>query len=155
LPTNQQPDQSSVAPHPFPLIIIEQGSNARFAWVDIAIRASELTVTPELAARLLERYPSLALHACKSRAGASTFGERLTGALLPHALEHLTIELLVQAHPGCLFAGNTRWLEREERTMRVRIAAPQGISALNVIETFSEALLQLNEMLALSKGQTG
>jgi len=126
------------------LILINQGSDARSAWADVAIRGARLVVSPELAGRLLERYPSLALHACKT----SSFGDRLVGALLPHALEHLAIDLLVAKHPGEVFAGNTRWLRREEQTMRIRISLPKEGGSAPVERAFSEALLQLNGLMA-------
>ena len=77
------------------------------------------------------------------------------GALLPHALEHLAIDLLVEGHPGETFAGNTRWIERDERIMRVRISLPADGSTAPVHEALSNALLQLNKLLATSQRQTG
>ena len=127
---------------------------------------SELTVSAELAERLLERYPSLALHACKSagctaphassaKPGPRLFGDHLPGALLPHALEHLAIDLLVAAYPGEAFAGNTCWLMREEQTMRVRISLPKTGDSAPVNAALSEALLQLNGLMAEKPRQIG
>ncbi len=165
LPTNEIQQQT--------LEIIERGSDARLAWVDVVVQGAQRTVTPELAAQLLKHYPSLALHTCKStrRTAAAkprkeittqvtgsdtsdtsdTFGDHLVGALLPHALEHLTIELLVQAYPGEVFAGATRWLERSAGTMRVRVSLPTEGGASRIFEAFSEALRQLNRLIALSE----
>lgn len=143
-------------------------------------------VTPALAKLLLEQYPSLSKHACKSgrvnknetphdkrgagkRGGTSahqdtsknargaqslsTFGDHILGALLPHAAEHLTIELLVRRYPGQGFAGNTSWLSREEQTMRVRVSLPESGGAEAVLRAFSDAIGQLNKFLSLCQRQ--
>jgi len=70
-------------------------------------------------------------------------------------LEHLVIDLLVARYPGEIFAGNTRWLEREEQSMRVRISLPKKGGATPVLEAFSEALLQLNRLMAEKTRQNG
>jgi len=93
---------------------------------------------------LLLHHPSLALHACKP----ATFGEHLPGALLPHALEHLAIDLLVARFPDETFAGNTCWLEREEQTMRVHISLPKEGGPAPISQALSEAMVLLNEMLS-------
>ncbi|MDR1089135.1 MAG: hypothetical protein LBL23_07710 [Coriobacteriales bacterium] len=131
------------------LKILRCGSDDHFAWADLAILGTQPVVTPELANLLLEHYPSLAQHACKNagsgaRAQAqdvpATFGDRLTGALLPHAAEHLAIELLVRAYPGQVFAGNTRWISREKQQMRVRISSPSQAALLEAIEVLNGLL---------------
>ncbi|MCL2529642.1 MAG: hypothetical protein FWE41_04850 [Coriobacteriia bacterium] len=133
------------------LTIIEQGSDDRFVWADVAIEGAQLTITPEMAKLLLSRYPSLAFHTCKN----TRFGDCLPGALLPHTLEHLIIDLLVERHPGEVFAGNTQWITREEQTMRIRISLPQGGDPAPVVAAFSEALLQLNGIIAERARQNG
>jgi len=133
------------------LKFIKQGSDARSAWVDVAIYGAQPTVTQEVAELLLQQRPSLALHACKP----GTFGEHLPGALLPHALEHLAIDLLVERSPGESFAGNTCWFEREEQIMRVRISLPKDGSSTLVYEALSDALIQLNGILGNNSRQTG
>ena len=131
------------------LVFINQGCDNRSIWADVAICGTQLTVSPEAAECLLERYPTLASHVCKTK----LFGDHLPGALLPHALEHLTIDLLVAARPGEIFAGNTHWLERKEQTMRVHISLPKEGGFTLVNEALSEALLQLNEILAENSRQ--
>ncbi|MDR1358922.1 MAG: hypothetical protein LBJ48_06175 [Coriobacteriales bacterium] len=115
------------------LKILSCGGDERSAWADIAILGTQPVVSPELAVLLLDHYPNLAEHACKNAQGGArvqaqrepaTFGDRIIGALLPHAVEHLAIELLVRAYPGQVFAGNTRWISRETQQMRVRISHP-------------------------------
>jgi len=126
------------------LKIIDKGSDTRSVWADVAIGGVQLVVDQGVAERLLAQFPSLSQHACKT----GTFGDHLPGALLPHALEHLTIDLLVARHPGETFAGNTCWLEREEHIMRVRISLPKRVSSHAVEAALSEALLQFNEILS-------
>jgi len=159
---------------PSSLSIIRQGSDDRSAWADVAILGTQLTATPEVAERLLLKHPSLALHACKSslpiphqafipedshvdpatfgllpnaQEDKGLFGEHLPGALLPHALEHLAIDLLVVRFPDETFAGNTCWLEREEQIMRVRISLPKEAGPAPVSQALLDAAALLNEML--------
>ncbi|MDR2672600.1 MAG: hypothetical protein LBC35_04830 [Coriobacteriales bacterium] len=75
------------------------------------------------------------------------FGSRITGALLPHAVEHLAIELLVQANPGQVFAGNTTWLSRRRQVMRVRVSRQSGSDTLTAIK---QAVEQINRLVALA-----
>lgn len=147
------------------LRLAKRGSRKDCAWAEIVIQGEELVVNPSLAVVLLERYPSLALHACKSgkrsqRAlqnqkentyHAGTFGEYLVGALLPHAVEHLAIELLVTRFSGESFAGNTSWVSRAKKSMKVRVSVPQEGTAEDALEALSDAIVQLNELLASGK----
>lgn len=52
--------------------------------------------SPDLAARLCERFPTLPFHACVNEAG-ETFGCVMGSTSLPHVLEHLVIDLQVRA----------------------------------------------------------
>ena len=163
---------------PSQLTILEFGNDARSVWADVAILGPQLTVSADVAEKLLAQRPSLAEHTCKSaastrdsatstREGPQLFKDHLPGALLPHALEHLAIDLLVSALPGETFAGNTHWLEREDCTMqdtmqdtmqgamRVHISLPKGGNATLVYKALSEALLLLNELLQESQRQIG
>ena len=133
------------------LKIINQGSDDRFAWADVVIEGTQLTITPEATELLLQRYPSIAQHACKP----SLFKNHLPGALLPHTMEHLAIDLLVASYPGEVFAGNTQWLSREEQTMRIRISLAKDGNSAPVLAAFSEALLQLNGLIAEKTRQNG
>jgi len=138
------------------------------------VEGIQLIVTPELAQQLLSKYPSLARHACKSArspqdkkaAGENesqapatpakapvTFGDRLVGALLPHAVEHMTLELLTQAHPGEVFAGATTWVSRKGQCMRVRISRGKTVASEVVLDTLSEATEQLNVFLVSEQRQ--
>lgn len=52
--------------------------------------------SPDLAARLCERFPTLPFHACVNEVG-ETFGCVMGSTSLPHVLEHLVIDLQVRA----------------------------------------------------------
>lgn len=109
----------------------------------------QLTVDSALASQLIQRYPTLPLHACKSKtATTSTFGDHLLGALLPHACEHIAIEHMVQAAPGQTFAGNTRWISKSNQTMRVRLSCAKEETGIEPEDAISEAIALLNRLLA-------
>lgn len=55
------------------------------------------TSTPQLAAQLRERFPTLPSHACVNDVG-ETFGCVMGATSLPHVLEHLVIDLQARAH---------------------------------------------------------
>ena len=82
--------------------------------------------TPEIAARLTRRFPTLARHACVNEHG-DTFGACMDATPLPHVLEHLVIDLQVRAD--------------EERARRMRpeaansAAAVDGVSASAYVGT--------------------
>jgi hypothetical protein len=76
------------------------------------INTTQQAVTPELAEALLLERPLLVEHACHS-GGVERFGERIVGALIPHAVEHVAIDLLVERFAGTgPVSGATRWLDR-------------------------------------------
>jgi hypothetical protein len=106
-----------------PFISIEDvRTNTRTGSVSAIIRVTPfgLRVDEKLAAAILALHPTLAQHACKQQ-GFGRFGDKLSGTTLPHLVEHLAIDLLVNAthHPH---AGTTTWLDREQGLMRVRVS---------------------------------
>jgi hypothetical protein len=106
-----------------PSISIEDvRTNAHTGSVSAIIRVTppSLRVDEKLAAAILALHPTLAQHACKQQ-GFGRFGDKLSGTTLPHLVEHLAIDLLVDAthHPH---AGTTTWLDREQGLMRVRVS---------------------------------
>lgn len=78
----------------------------------------------------------------------STFGSHIVGALLPHAAEHLAIEIMINSHPGESFAGNTCWLVREEQHMRVRISLGQTGTSSEACDALSQAIELLNGLVS-------
>ena len=111
------------------------------------LEAIEAPKATDAASAALKKAPSV--HGESPGGSRSTFGECIEGALLPHAIEHLTIELLVQAHPGEVFAGNTRWVSREEQAMCVRIMRSKRVDDEEIMSTLSRAMRHLNGLLAL------
>jgi len=87
---------------------------------------AELRVGADQARAILAQRPTLAQHACKQQ-GLGLFGNKLVGTTLPHLVEHLAIDLLVeqQANPAPI-AGNTTWLDKQRGLMRVRVQLPAG-----------------------------
>jgi hypothetical protein len=89
-----------------------------------------------LATTVLRLRPTLAEHACRHR-GFGCFGDKLLGSSLPHLVEHLAIDMLVeQARGGAReggggqaeassrsIAGNTRWLDRPNGVMSVMVSS--------------------------------
>jgi hypothetical protein len=107
--------------------ILAHGRKRDSATIDLRLTDRQLRVSPQLAKTLLSLYPTLADHACK---GSKTgfFGARIVGALLPHAVEHVAIEILLASQGAIPAAGYTCWANREEGVMRVclRCAKPAG-----------------------------
>jgi hypothetical protein len=102
-------------------------------------------VDVRLAARILALRPTLAQHACKQR-GFGRFGDKIVGSTLPHLVEHVAIDLLVEDGQGPV-AGATTWLDRERGTMTVRLSckttpAEVTYAALNRAVTLVNGLLE-------------
>jgi len=103
------------------LIVITQQNKSVCA--DIEIVGEPRVVSQTLASSLITLRPQIVHHACRS-GGTKLFGDSIVGALLPHAVEHIAIDLLVElfSHPTPLmFAGATTWLDHDAARMRVRV----------------------------------
>ena len=110
--------------------------------------------TPELAQRAVELRPNLAQHACvnsASRAGRTqpTFGSVIDDTPLPHLLEHLAIDVLIEqagdeygSEPT--FVGTSEWIDRAARTAQIQLSCPDD---LLVLRAFSDALQLLNTIV--------
>jgi hypothetical protein len=143
-------------------ISIEE-SNSTDISVSVVVRVTPpyLRVDERLAASVLALRPTLAQHVCKQR-GLGRFGDKLIGTTLPHLVEHLAIDLLVEeaqeshppASPPHPRAGNTTWLDREQGLMRIRLScdgAEQGDGASDAEVTrtaISRAVALVNALLA-------
>jgi hypothetical protein len=111
----------------------------------VHILGEQRALTPTQAHVLLEQMPSLANHACKSH-GYTTFGERIVGALLPHVLEHVTIDLLAQRHPGVgAIAGNS--VRLNNTSMLVRISRSDDIAPDDIKAALMDAARLVNAVL--------
>jgi hypothetical protein len=124
---------------------------------DLRIVGGQRAVTPALAEVLLQQYPNLAKHSCKS-GDTGKFGDKIVGALLPHLIEHLAIELLVRGDilagiGGRVYAGNTTWISHSEQIMRVRVSYYDANTTEDAIKV---AVEQLNLLLGrYNKDKTG
>jgi hypothetical protein len=88
----------------------------------VCVTPPNLRIESTHAASVLAIRPTLAQHACKQQ-GFGCFGDKLVGTTLPHLVEHLAIDFLVEEGTALLpVAGTTNWLDRELGTMRVRIS---------------------------------
>jgi len=138
------------------------------AEVVVAEQAYRYT-TPQLAERILARFPQLLLHTCKNEKG-HTFASAIEHTSLPHVLEHLIIELQVQAAAGIspdstsspgnspastslttqaegispctTYVGNTQWICRDEGRARVAVSFTDDLVALRA---FRDAANFLNQ----------
>lgn len=102
-------------------------------------------LSTEQAAELLERHPTLADHACR-QGGVGLFGQRIGRASLPHLVEHLAIDMLVDEFHQPV-AGNTTWLNREEQTMLVRLRVYPQIEEA-AAKALHRAVQEINELIS-------
>ena len=86
-------------------IIVRADHSVAFVHVDGPMRTSAY---PGLAARALEAMPTLANHRCDNGAGLPSARE-LADTELPHALEHVALDLLRRAGVRGTIRGETSW----------------------------------------------
>ena len=118
------------------------------ACADIEICGEARVVSPKLAELLVALRPKIAQHACRS-GGFGVFGDCIVGALLPHAIEHLAIDLLAErfsGHDPQTFAGNTTWLDRDADLMRVRVGCT-GTDPSQYVEEAASALIEATRLM--------
>ena len=89
----------------------------------IAINHGYLLTSDSLLDSIIRLIPTLPMHSC-ARNGIGTFAEKMHATLLPHLVEHVAIDLLVQTYreEAVAFAGNTSWLDRGAQLMSVRVS---------------------------------
>lgn len=109
---------------------IEVGAGRLSCVVRLAPDAPRFT-TPKLAARLREAFPDLPRHACVNEVGPC-FGDVMDRTPLPHALEHLVIDLQTRAapHDAAVYAGTTDWVDEAAGTARVQVSFTDDLAAL-------------------------
>jgi len=97
---------------------------------------------------LISLRPQIAQHACRS-GGMGVFGDCIVGALLPHAVEHLAIDLLAErfsSPDSQTFAGATTWLDRDAARMCVRVGCT-GADASQYVEAAASALVEATHLM--------
>jgi hypothetical protein len=117
----------------------------------VSVEPVHARVTAALAAAALERLPTLAEHACKGH-GVGRFGEKIVGTTLPHLVEHVAIDLLVQRGAGTV-AGNTTREAPEDDSMWVRLlltdtspasAIATQTALINAVDLVNDLLKQID-----------
>jgi len=113
----------------------------------VSVEPARARVSAALAAAALEHLPTLAEHACKGH-GIGCFGEKIVGTTLPHLVEHIAIDLLVQQEAGSV-AGNTTWEDLERESMRVRLLVPDKspAAAKATQDALIDAVTLVNDLL--------
>ena len=101
--------------------------------------------SPALAARALERRPDLARHACVNARG-STFGAVMDDTPLPHLLEHVAIDFLVEEsdEAAATYVGTSRWTDERRGAARVELSMDDDLATLRA---FKRALSFVNDLV--------
>lgn len=117
---------------------------------DVAVAPSApRSTSPALIAHVLKEFPTLSQHACVNDQG-DTFAAVMERTSLPHLLEHLVIDLQVQAHvaaptaPNCpapVFVGTTEWTDEFAGRARIEVSFTDDLVALRA---FRDATSFLN-----------
>ena len=117
-----------------------------------SVKPSFLYTTPELAKRVLEKRPNLAVHACINEKGP-TFGAVIDHTPLPHLFEHIVVDILSQ--PGSeidsisgdakdvVVVGTSEWIDREKGLARVEVSYEDDLVALSALKEAEEFLNKL------------
>ena len=107
------------------------------------------TSTPELISQLEQDFPHLGAHACVNARG-SQFADVMEHTSLAHVLEHLVIDLQVQAHRTpdtsdreATFVGTTEWVDKAAGIARVRVSFADDLVALAAFRQATEILNKL------------
>lgn len=102
------------------------------------------STTPALIARVCVAHPNLPRHACVNDEG-DTFAAVIERTSLPHLLEHLVIDLQVEAtapNDDAVFVGTTEWIDEFAGRARIEVSFTDDLVALRA---FRDATAFLNE----------
>ena len=111
--------------------------------------------SPEIAARVVERFPDALSHSCMNAMGP-TFGHVIENTSIAHLLEHLVIDLQaseytrahggennMRAHPSCngspkhsappLLTGITQWIDEDAGLAQVQVSMVSDICAVRAL----------------------
>lgn len=114
------------------------------------------STTPELMAKVTERFPTMPYHACRNGVGA-TFGAVMEQTSVPHLLEHLVIDIQTHEHAKderrasdqIAFTGTTQWSAEDPAVALVRVSFLDDLVALGA---FKEAVYFINRsIMAISE----
>jgi hypothetical protein len=133
----------------------------------LRVSPPSLCVDEHFASAMLALRPHLAHHVCKQQ-GYGHFSDTIVGATLPHLVEHLAIDLLVEeaqsaAKDGMTDgrgapearAGTTNWLNLNQGLMEVRISllADTAEDATKVRTAIDRAIALVNGLLAQANAE--
>ena len=101
--------------------------------------------TPAIAARAVALRPNLPRHACVNAVG-STFAAVMDDTPLPHLLEHVVIDMLVEASEdaNATYVGASRWTCEPEGEARVQVSMDDDLA---VLRAFNRALAFVNSVV--------
>jgi hypothetical protein len=91
----------------------------------VVVENPDLRLSSKQCQTLLANHPTLGEHACRQQ-GLGRFADKIATASLPHIVEHLAIDSLVQTHHQPI-AGNTIWQQRAANKMMIRLQIPNVI----------------------------
>ncbi len=111
----------------------------------VVVDAPNRNTTEAFAKKLLQKFPSLAHHACVNNVG-DTFGCVIAHTSLAHVLEHLVIDLQVReahASPHARYVGTTVCTNKMAGQYRVEVSFTDDLVALRAFRVASEEINSL------------
>lgn len=119
--------------------------------IQVGVRSEKYAYTDKaLMQRVLENYPSLALHACRNHKG-TLFSDVMNDTSIPHLLEHMVVDGQTRAarDEQRIFTGTTQWDTRDRLKAHVVVSYEDDLVALRVL---NECVSYLNEILSELRG---
>lgn len=100
---------------------------------------------PALARRILQMRPDLSRHACVNAVG-KVFGDVVANTPMPHLIEHLTIDYLVESagDPHAAFTGTSHWTDKASGRARIQVSLHDDAA---VLAAFKRAVTTLDDAL--------
>ncbi len=99
------------------------------------IDPNQRQTTARIARKASQLRPNLVRHACVNPVG-NVFGDVIGDTSLPHLLEHLTIDFLVENAPdeATTYTGTSCWTERREGRARIHISMHDDLAVLSAFK---------------------
>lgn len=119
--------------------------------IQVGVQSEKYAYTDKaLMQRVLENYPSLALHACRNHKG-TLFSDVMNDTSIPHLLEHMVVDGQTRAarDEQRIFTGTTQWDTRDRLKAHVVVSYEDDLVALRVL---NECVSYLNEILSELRG---
>ena len=102
--------------------------------------------TSAIAERACRLRPNLPRHACVNSVG-STFGSVMDNTSLPHLLEHVIIDMLVESSDdmAATYVGTSRWTCERQGKARIQVSMDDDLA---VLRAFKCALAFVNDIVS-------